>query len=96
MDVYKARWENAKRIAEKINSYLNSGYLVFNEDGEKITEKFLIKETSMGSEEIVCGYICYFINDKSLDNGMYTKISEYNSKFKLWKIVRPDHLVSLF
>lgn len=96
MDIYTARWENAKMIAEKVNSYLDSGYLIFNEDGERVTEKFLIKETGIGSEEIVCGNICYFVNDKNLDNGLYTKISEYNSKFKLWKIVRPEHLVSLF
>ena len=96
MDIYKARWENAKRLAEKINSYFDAGYLIFNEYGERVTEKFLIKETWIGSEEIICGNLCYFIRDIRLDNGMYTKISEYNSKFKNWKIVRPEHLVSLF
>lgn len=95
MNIYNARWENAKRIAEKINSYLDSGYLVFNEDGERVSEKFLVKSFH-GSEEIVCGNLGYFINSKDLDNGMYTKISEYNSKFKSWKIVRPDDIKSLF
>lgn len=60
MDIYKARWENAKRIAEKINSYLDAGYFVFDEDGNKIST-----------------------------------IKEYNLSFKKWKIVRPEHVVSL-
>ena len=98
MDIYKARWENAKRIAEKINSYLDARCLVFDEDNNLISGKFEIKKTYSGSdvEEIVNGSCFYFINDKNLDNGLYTEIDEYNLIFKKWKIVRPEHIVSLF
>lgn len=97
MDIYKSRWENAKRIAEKINSFLDVGCLVFDENGNQISRKFEIKESWPGSgiEEIVNGCCFYFINSKTLDNGLYTTIEEYNSKFKKWKIVRPEHIISL-
>ena len=90
MDIYKARWENAKRIAVKINSYLDAGCIVFNEDGEMISEKFTI------TDSICCGNVGYFYNNKNCDEGLYTTIDDYNSKFKKWKIVRPEHIISLF
>lgn len=94
MNIYEARWNNARKIMDKINSCLDAGCLIFDEDGDLIKQRFEIK-MHHPFETITCQNVCYFINSTSLDNGMYTTIKEFNSKFKMWKIVHPKHIVSL-
>lgn len=36
MDIYKARWNNAVKIANKINELLDEGYVILDEWGKKI------------------------------------------------------------
>lgn len=87
MNMYEARWNNAKKKCEKIQKLLRKGYLIFTADGEKIT--------SAGIRDDYTFYInsgFYFLNDKNLDNGMYETIREFNKTFSNWVYVHPKNL----
>jgi len=95
VDIYKARWENAVRIAERVNQYVEQGYFIMTDDELQVTEKFRIADTEIklpiGDK---CTWLC-FENDKETDHGLYTKISDFNAQFKKWKIVAPENVVNL-
>jgi len=96
MNMYEARWNNAVSIAEKVNDYLEKGFMVFDDSGQAVKMKFEITEESIHlpvSDQ--CKFI-YFLNDREMDNGMYTKIADYNAQFKDWKIVHPKDISDLF
>jgi hypothetical protein len=95
MDIYTARWENACRIASKINDFIEKGYIIFNEDDEKV-DGFIIREDRIFQNvNDNCSYI-FFLNDKEFDNGYYTKIKEYNKQFKDWYCVHPKDYKKIF
>lgn len=98
MDIYEARWQNAKKIAERIIEMQSNGWLIF--DGEnKIAHKFAIEKDSYGKDRIVERYdgitIEYFANDRDWDAGLYTTIAEYNKQFAGWKCIDPKNIVPL-
>lgn len=99
MDIYEARWKNAKRIAERIKEMQDKGWLVFDED-RRIVHKFSIEKNRDGEECIVERYsgsfsVNYFVNDKYWDEGLYTTIAEYNKRFRDWKCIDPKNIVPL-
>ena len=96
MNIYEARWNNAVKIAEKINSFLDRGFLIFNGDDEIINKKFAIS-----NDEIYLPLICncnlgYFLKNTDYDEGMFTTIKEYNKQFKDWKFIHPNDIKRLF
>lgn len=99
MNIYEARWNNALRIAIKINSYIDQGYLVFNDENEIITGKFRITDKEIvlipdqTKQNCVYGY---FLKDRDWDEGMYTTIKEYNEPFSKWTFVHPKNIKRLF
>ena len=95
MNKYQARWNNAVRMAEKINRLLDAGYMVFD-DGEHIEYRFIITNDEVILKISETSSIMYFIKDPELDNGMYTSIPEYNAQFKDWKYVAPKNIKSVF
>lgn len=99
MNIYDARWQNALKIANKINLYLEQGYLVFNDDNEIITGRFRITEDEITllpeKDKNSCVY-GYFLKDKEWDEGMHTTIKEYNEPFKKWRFVHPKDIKRLF
>ncbi len=65
MNMYEARWANAKKTCVKIQKLLEKGYLIFDADGYKIQ--------SAGIQDDYTFYInswFYFLNDMNLDNGI--------------------------
>ena len=94
MNIFECRWKNAVRIAQKINNYLTADYLVFNEHNELITHKFQITE-----KDIMLltpdGKVLYFLRDSDYDEGMYTKIKDYNAKFAGWKVVKKQDMIPI-
>lgn len=98
MNIYEARWQNALRIANKINSFIDEGYLVFNDDNEIITGRFRItdKEIVLAPDKDSRCVYGYFMNNKDWDEGIYTPIKEYNEPFKKWKFVHPKDIKRLF
>jgi hypothetical protein len=101
MDKFKARWNNAIRIAETINKLFDEGYLIYTDDGDEMTHKFVVTDEHIylpfgdcrGSKET--SRIVYFENTKDMDDGMHTSIKEYNALFESWKMIRPEHIVKL-
>ena len=86
--MYQARWENAKKKCAKIQKLLSEGYLIFDEDGVKITSAEIKDDYSFN-----VGNGCfYFLNDVNLDNGMYETTKEFNKTFSDWKYVHPKHV----
>ena len=98
MNTYEARWRNAKRIAERIIDLQNKGWLIFNNQNE-IVGKVQITEEQWGEVSIVenCDHCrdYWFMNDKHYDEGLYTPIKQFNTKFKDWKCVDPKNIVPL-
>lgn len=87
MNMYEARWENAKKKCAKIQKLLSEGYLIFDADGDKII--------SAGIKDDYTFYInngFYFLNDTQLDNGMLETIKEFNKTFSNWVYVHPKNV----
>jgi hypothetical protein len=80
MNIYKARYLNALKKAAKVNRYLKKGYHVFF-DGSPIKNGFCLKDNSISLKINDNFWFTFFINDKSLNNGYYTKISDWNKEF---------------
>lgn len=95
MNNYERRWNNAVRIAKQINAFIDDGYLVFGDNGELIKNKFVITDEGIRLPLDENSSVAYFINDKNLDNGMHTTISEYNKEFLDWRILYPYDIQSL-
>lgn len=95
MNNYERRWNNAKRIAERINSFIDDGYMVFDDDGEVVGRKFIITDYDISYPIGENSNLIYFINDVGLDNGIHTVISEYNKQFSDWKVVYPYDIQKL-
>ena len=98
MDIYEARWRNAKRIAERIIEMQEKGWLVFDENNFIIGKVEIIKdcfsiECIIETKDSIVDY--WFENDIGADEGLYTTISDFNKRFKDWKCIDPKKIVSL-
>jgi len=89
-----ARWNNAKRIGEKIKSFTDKGYLVYDGEGDLITDITINNQGVFATLDKSC-QLSLFLNDIELDNGMYTNIKEFNERFKSWTFA-PVNKVRIF
>ena len=90
-----ARWNNAKKIGEKIKSYTDKGYIVYDEEGDIITGITINDEGVFAILDKTCK-VSLFLNNIELDNGMYTNVKDFNEQFKKWKFVNPENILSIF
>lgn len=102
MDKYKARWNNAVKVSETINKFFDEGYLIYTDEREEMTHKFVITDDHIylpfgrfRGDEGISFRVVFFENTKDMDEGMHTPIKEYNSIFENWKMIRPEHIVKL-
>lgn len=92
---YKARLDNAVRIANRANELLKEGYLIFDKDGSRI-EKFVVEDD--GEDIKVCYMyperpncrIVVMLGNPDYDDGLHTPVAEYNKYFDSWKIINPS------
>ena len=91
MNIYESRWNNAKRIAEKINKFIDEGYVVLDDEGSRVIDKFIITENEI-SRKIDNYELSYFIADRDCDEGLYTTIEKYNARFFDWIVIDPKHI----
>ena len=102
MDRFKARWNNAVKVAETINKLFDEGYLIYTDEKEEVTHKFVITDEHIylpfgrfrGDTDKLCNVV-FFENTKDMDEGMHTSIKEYNYLFEDWQMIRPEHIVKL-
>lgn len=91
--IYEARWNYALKIAHKINKYLNSGYLVYDDT------KCQILAISITEKKIIAiyeGFKCIlFLKDKDWDEGLYTPIYKAKENYEKWTILNPKYIRSL-
>jgi hypothetical protein len=80
MNIYKARYTNALKMAAKVNRYLKKGYQVFHR-GEPTKHGFIFQDNQILLKHGEGFYTIYYENSKDWDHGYYTKISEYNNRF---------------
>lgn len=95
MNKFTARYNNAKRIMNKINDLLQKGYQVIDENGynvESINEANDTISYTLSGSNIRCSL---FMNDIDFDDGMHTPIKEFNKSFELWTYVNPIHIKHL-
>ena len=85
-----ARWNNARGIGNKIKSYIDRGFIVYDEDQEIIQDIEINDDGVFAKLSDTC-QLMLFLNDIELDNGMYTPIKEFNSTFKKWSFVDPNN-----
>lgn len=99
--IHEKRWENAKQIAEKINNYLDAGFLVFDEDFKPVKYKFIISDDEVlqpHQSPNTTGtrmFTLIFSNDLEFDDGVHTSIKDFNKRFEDWKVVDPKDLISI-
>lgn len=88
-DIYKARYKNALRIANVVNGLLSKGYLVLDEEGNKVLPFEVDEKGDIYQRTSDMCKAVHFINDKKLDNGYHTPIKEYNSYYSNWTYINP-------
>ena len=85
-DIYEARWENAKRIARIVQSYIDNGHVVLDHDGD------LVNSMEIGANSVYTEHdnmrVVYYVHDKDWDDGYYTPIDEYNQQFAEWQFLK--------
>jgi hypothetical protein len=91
----RARWNNAKKIGNKIKSFIDKGFIVYDEDEEVVHDIIINDEGVFAKVSDKC-QIMLFLNDTELDNGMYTPIKEFNETFEKWSFVDPNNKQPLF
>lgn len=78
----KKRWLNALKQAARINRIQKKANIILM-DGDELMEstgRFYLKDNSL----VWCSspdsnfFVCYFINDPNLDNGLYDSVKKYN------------------
>lgn len=97
MNIYEARWNNAKKMGEKIKNYIKKGYLVFNDNGSKVGNIIITPEHvsyTLNFEDQSVQFILY-LNDNYMDNGSQDTIKEWNNQFRDWTIVHPKNIEKL-
>lgn len=80
MNIYKARYLNALKKAAKVNRLLKKGYILFY-DNAKNKHGFFLSGDTLFLKITDTFRIVFFVNNKDLDNGYYTKISDWNEEF---------------
>lgn len=94
MNIYKARYNNALKWANKINSLLAKGCLVFHQ-GYKFNG-FIIDDIGSiyekGSDDLI-RYLWF--SNGGYSNGGEMTISEYNKAFDNFSYVHPKHVRKL-
>jgi hypothetical protein len=94
MNQYEARWNNAVRIANKINELIKEGNIIFNDDSEPCNG-FIIRKDGIFQKVSANSSYIFFLKDKEFDNGYHTTIKEYNEQFKDWYYVNPKDYKSI-
>lgn len=80
----QARWNNAVKIVTKINDLIDQGYIIFDEEGCKVS-KFVINE-----DDIYSGCLNYW----SFGSWQLT-VKDYKALFKDWYGFHPKHMVKI-
>lgn len=96
MNIYESRYNNAKKVMNKINDLLEKGYRIIDDDDmivEKVIENndtisYIIKNNPNTLNNL-------FINDVDSDEGMHTNIKEFNKRFEKWTYLNPKHIKRL-
>jgi hypothetical protein len=95
--IYDRRWANAKRIWTKFMMLHKAGYVIFDQENE-IVEGFRLNEEgcyTTFNRDGTGGGTFYFLNDPQLDNGMMTKVQDWNNQFLQWKCIHPLDMKSM-
>jgi len=93
MNIYKARWEHAKKLALRYNKYFEKGYIAILDDGE--CQEFVKGPFEITEDEVVlrlgddCGTVSFFVYDENYDDGYYTPIKEITASFKMLTFYQP-------
>lgn len=90
MNIFESRYRNAKRIMNKINDLLKKGYRIIDAD-DNIVEKVVENNDTISYTIKNCPNNHYniFINDVECDDGMHTKIVDFNKQFESWTYLNP-------
>lgn len=91
--VYAARLRNAHRIGRNLKRMLSKGFIVFDEEGARVTSvSYRIWGDGIG---LSIDGVVYMDSDPSFDNGMHTTVAEFNKQFDGWKAVHPSQIAPI-
>jgi len=90
MNVYEARWLNAQRVARKIQSWLDKGFIVFDDQGERVRKVELTEDAVYACPfpETSRYWTTLFENNKDNDHGLHTTVREFNDQFDKWLVCK--------
>lgn len=93
--IFEARQRNAQRIGERIKDLLDSGHMVFDDEGDRVER---VQFVGFGDVPggLRFGNIIYFHPDPSCANGAFESIAEFNEPFKKWRAVKPADFQPIF
>jgi uncharacterized protein YbdZ (MbtH family) len=95
MNMYEARYKNAKRIMNTVNTLIDKGYTVM--DGDAMIVDKIVEEDDVIFYIIKNDRTRYnlFLNDMDADEGLYTPIKAFNQYFDNWTYFRPEQVKKL-
>lgn len=94
----QARWDNARRIGERLMDMMSKGFLIVDEDGAPVKGEVVFQGFSgwpgLSIREGGCSHV-YFHTDPETANGMELTIKQFNNRFARWRAYPPTAAVSL-
>ena len=95
MNIYQQRYRNALRKAAAINRYLKKGYIVFHR-GEPTKLGFVMDGDEILLKHSEYSFTCYYQNSREWGHGYWTKISDWNEKFRQdFEVYQPSAKIEL-
>jgi len=90
---YEIRRNYIDKVGKQLLDYQKKQYLILDENGDIVNN---IEQFGFGTEFGLCiDNIVYYSYDKTHDNGYYTPLKELKETMSKFKIVKPEHIMSV-
>ena len=91
---YEIRRNYIDKVGKQLLDYQKKWYLIFDKDGEAVKK---IEQRGFGNTEfgLHIDNIVYYAYDPTYDNGYYTPLKQLKETMSKFKIVKPEHIMSL-
>lgn len=81
------RWNNAVLIARQFNSYIHTGHIILNENGNRVPQ-FVITDTKIYVECSSNVRVEYFDKTGTHASGLNETVRSYTTRFKKWTVAK--------
>lgn len=93
MNIYKARWDKAKSMAEALikkysQALVSSGAAIFVRNGELVRGRLIVSSSEIYTSDGSC-HICVFKDNPELNHGSHMPIKRIEAMFNEFEVYVP-------